>query len=457
VGKIVTRLAQALMAALLGAQGAAAIGADVPAGNALAFAPVRVESTASLAAQADDADDEQLDGNPAQPTPTPEPAAAADGSAAPADDEPLDQGPPPAAATDDEPLDQGPPPVAPAAAPAPTSAPVPAPPPAAAAPTPSPGDPGVPVHPVGGVIYVPFTKAYPVKSTWPFDDGGGVFVNAGFGPGEEFGADGFDSCSGQVSNGRAYVGVGCDGADVVAGFTPPPWLADGEATAAQRSVLRPSASSLAPSQSIPISAPTATTPRDDAADADGNTVVKEGRNRTRTRTVTVERDGDAVTQENGGGNGQAENRSADNGATQTSRERNSAGGGNDNNNGSGGGNGNNNGNAGGGNRDNLSGDGGGNGASRSDGGGNSAKSQENQQPGNRDEKKDRKRNDQDRDRGDERRDERGAERTSKDGRDGANASADRQRSGQRPCKDRADGPDERDSCKADRKKQRNNR
>lgn len=298
----VTGLLQTVVAAMAIAHGAVAQPMDDGSGRGRLelHASSQVGRSALFAAQSGGLDDEPLDGEPVDLEPVAQdPIDTADEEALdqgspPDDDEDLDQGPAPAAssAIDEEPLDQGPPPTTSAPPPAATSTvPVQAAPPAAPAPVVAPA--AIPAEPTGGKPIVSSPKP-----TWPFDDGGGVFVNAGFGPGEASAEQGFDSCKQRVSNGRAYVGVNCSGADVVSGFTPPPWLV-ASAEAAQ-TVIRP-ASALSLSEWQPGSSPSAANTANAAESTnDGNTVYKEGKSRTRTRTVTINEDGDTVAEDDRG-------------------------------------------------------------------------------------------------------------------------------------------------------------
>lgn len=339
----VTGLLQAVVAAMAIAHGAVAQPIDDGSGRDRPEldASSQVGRTALFAAQTGGPDDEPLDGQPVDRQPAaqePAIAPAADAEnldqGAPLDDaENLDQGPVAAAPSgaDEELLDQGPPPTTSAPVPAAAAAaPVPAAPPAASAPAPATEAPVDYGYPTGGK---PVASA--PKSTWPFDSGGGVFVNAGFGPSEASAAQGFDSCKQRVSNGRAYVGVNCAGADVVSGFTPPPWQT-GTVEAAQ-TVIRP-ASALSPSEWQPSSSPGAANP-DNAAESTnaGNAVFKEGKSRTRTRTITMDEDGDAVAEDDRGddGNGASTRSSRTNKDTsqQPANRNNGSNGGNGNNNG----------------------------------------------------------------------------------------------------------------------------
>ncbi|MCC6313729.1 MAG: hypothetical protein IT337_06925 [Thermomicrobiales bacterium] len=192
------RLARLAIAGAVLANGVLAVGQPVqPADAAMAGALPLIQNQ-----RTQPADTEPLDadlGTTASTSPTG------------ADEEDLDREPRTSATaggTDVEPLDQGAPPAAPAAA-----EPVSAAAPAAAAPLASEpvqsGETSAPAEPTTAGLGWPFNKK----------EGGGVFVNAGFGPGEASSGQGVQTCSVRAVNGRAYSGSGCSGADVVAGFT----------------------------------------------------------------------------------------------------------------------------------------------------------------------------------------------------------------------------------------------
>jgi hypothetical protein len=271
---------KALLGAALLAQLATPAGLAAPAGESSPVMPV-----AMLDAQEDPAarDDEEMLDEPAA-------EAAQATTAAPEDDtETLD--------TQPRPADSPPAPVS--AAPAPAAGPVPAPPvePApAAAPAP------VAAAPVPAAAADSYGDSYGDSYSgppWPFNTGGSVYVNAGYGPGEANAAAGFNTCKYRVSNGRAYVGVHCSGGDLVSGFTPPPW---------QTGRVSPFPGALPVSDDfwsrvsgqggvVRVPAPAAVTV------PEGATVI-EGRSRERVKTTTITRNGVSETVTNSGKNNQ---------------------------------------------------------------------------------------------------------------------------------------------------------
>lgn len=143
-----------------------------------------------------------------------------------------------------------------------------------------------------------YTDSY--EQSWPFMYGGSVFVNAGYGPGEANAETGYDSCENRVTNGRAYVGVHCDGGNVVAGFTPPPWAVT--ATPAAGAGLLGSSGNddfwsrvTGEGGVVKVPVPGATTAPADAK-------IVEGRSRERTKTVTITRNGESETVTHSGKN-----------------------------------------------------------------------------------------------------------------------------------------------------------
>ena len=343
-------------AALIVAQG---LGPGAPAmvddgGSSRQPAAIGVQPVAQSAASDDEPLDAGLDEPPATEEPAPNDEEPLDEPVAEPDDEELDEGVGTKPDESDlEPLDRGAPLAAasaperapaaePAPAPAPAAAAAPAPPPAEAAqpayepeptfypePTYDPepvsnpestSDPKPTFHPEPA--HQPKPASYPAP-VWPFDDGG-VFVNAGFAPNVEFPfTGGFDTCEEQVRLGRAYVGVGCDGADVTVGHLPPP----GSERDDGPSVVRmPSSRSVS---SSPARAPVFTLTeaevepgarRRGAASTtsrtrgDAPTRVVRGESRTTTTTTIVNRDGiDEVDEAQGADNQSAIGRGGRNG------------------------------------------------------------------------------------------------------------------------------------------------